>query len=142
MVLDIPKYLENLIKKEMKVSHFSGSVNVGMTKKLKPNIKAALQKQFGDTFLADANYLAIFLQEDTSKAAMKKLFELVNRALGKDANNMTQSDFKLAKYTDAEAVAEDDEDVESPLEEPEEPTEPEEPAGEEKNFIFMKITIK
>lgn len=44
MVLDIPKYLENLIKKEMKVSHFNGSVNVGKTKRIKPNIKAALQK--------------------------------------------------------------------------------------------------
>ena len=101
MVLDISKYIENLIRKEMKVSHFNGSVRVGKTSKLKSIYVQAIKSQYGDSFLQDADYIAIFMKDDADSSSMKKLFELVNRALGKDANNMTQSDFKVAKGQEA-----------------------------------------
>ena len=130
MVLDISKYIENLIKKEMKVSHFNGSVRVGKTTKLKSIYVQAIKSQYGDSFLQDADYIAIFMQDDADSSSMKKLFDLVNRALGKDANNMTQSDFKVAKgqedYDDEEG--EEDEEVEQKT--------------SSLDFVFMKITVK
>ena len=134
MVLDIPRYLENLISKEMKVSHFNGKVKVGKAEKLKLANKQLIQRQYGESFLQDANYIAIFTQDEADDSSMKKLFELVNRALGKDANNMNQSDFKIAKAEDVEASP-DDEDDESGEEPPEQ-------TKATASFVFMKITIK
>ena len=127
MGLDISKYIENLIKKEMKVSHFNGSVRVGKTAKLKPIHVQAIKSQYGDSFLQDADYIAIFMQDDDDNSSMKKLFDLVNRALGKDANNMTQFDFKVAKGQEAH----DDEEGEEV-----------EQKASTSDFVFMKITVK
>ena len=130
MVLDISKYIENLIRKEMKVSHFNGSVRVGKTSKLKSIHVQAIKSQYGDSFLQDADYIAIFMKDDADGSSMKKLFELVNRALGKDANNMTQSDFKVAKGQEAQDDDEGDEDKEV------------EQNNSTPGFVFMKITVK
>lgn len=129
MVLDISKYIENLIRKEMKVSHFNGSVRVGKTSKLKSIYVQAIKSQYGDSFLQDADYIAIFMKDDADGSSMKKLFELVNRALGKDANNMTQSDFKVANGQEAhDDEGEDDKEVEQNT--------------STSGFVFMKITVK
>lgn len=129
MVLDISKYIENLIRKEMKVSHFNGSVRVGKTSKLKSIYVQAIKSQYGDSFLQDADYIAIFMKDDADGSSMKKLFELVNRALGKDANNMTQSDFKVANGQEAhDNEGEDDKEVEQNT--------------STSGFVFMKITVK
>ena len=158
MVLDIAKYFENLIKKEMKVSHFNGDVFVGKANKIKPTCKQAIQKQYGQTFLQDANYIAIFQQDESNTSSMKNLFNLVNRALGKDANNMTQADFKKATFGGAAADdeidadtddTEDDVDTDADVDtdEPED-ADDEESMNEDENavdansFIFMKITVK
>ena len=130
MVLDISKYIENLIRKEMKVSHFNGSVRVGKTSKLKSIHAQAIKSQYGDSFLQDADYIAIFMKDDADSSSMKKLFELVNRALGKDANNMTQSDFKVAKGQEAQ----DDDEGEEGKEVEQNDSTP--------GFVFMKITVK
>lgn len=116
MTLDIAKYLENLIKKEAKVSHFALSVKAGTVGKLNTDIKTQIEDQYGESSLLDADYI-IFCTKDGPWASgdVKKLFDLVNRALGKDANSMTQSDFKQLK-------AEDDEGGSS--------------------SVFMKISIK
>lgn len=147
MVLDIAKYFENLIKKEMKVSHFNGDVFVGKTDKIKPECKQAIQKQYGETFLQDANYVAVFQQDESDTSSMKNLFNLVNRALGKDANNMTQSDFKKASFgggaDEPDDTADDvDDTAETPADDEgnEENVNEDELGGE--SFIFMKITVK
>lgn len=92
---------------------------------------------------------------------MKNLFNLVNRALGKDANNMTQADFKKATFGGAAAddeidadtddiddAADDvDTDTDVDTDEPED-ADDEESMNEDENavdansFIFMKITVK
>ena len=135
MVLDIPKYLQNLISKEMKVSHFNGKVSVGKTEKLKLSFKQQIQAQYGESFLQDADYIAIFKQDDADDSSMKKLFDLVNRALGKDANNMTQSDFKVAKGDDGASETSDDVDSEDGEESPN-------TTKATMSFVFMKITVK
>lgn len=65
----------------------------------------------------------------------KKLFDLVNRGLGKDANGMTESDFK--KLTKEQAAADvDDEDND----EAQEKADAESTA--DASTLFLKITIK
>lgn len=65
----------------------------------------------------------------------KKLFDLVNRGLGKDANGMTESDFK--KLTKEQAAADvDDEDND----EAQEKADAESTSNA--STLFLKITIK
>lgn len=147
MVLDIAKYFENLIKKEMKVSHFNGDVFVGKTSKIKLACKQAIQKQYGETFLQDANYVAVFQQDESDTASMKNLFNLVNRALGKDANNMTQSDFKKATLGGGANEPDDSaDDVDDTAKAPADDEGSEKNVNEDElsgeNFVFMKITVK
>ncbi len=78
---------------------------------------------------------------------MKNLFNLVNRALGKDANNMTQSDFKKATLG-GEANEPDDsaDDADDTAKAPADDEGNEENVNEDElggdSFIFMKITVK
>ena len=74
--------------------------------------------------------------ESWAEADKKKLFELVNRALGKDANLLSQSDFKSLPAKNAEKP-EDSEDDEA--------AQPEDAAPEsvqDNNTLFLKITMK
>lgn len=67
----------------------------------------------------------------------KKLFDLVNRGLGKDANGMTESDFK--KLTKKETTdTNDDEEGNEEGSEKEETAE----TSADSNTLFLKITIK
>ena len=95
MTLDIAKYLENLIKKEAAVSHFTVNVHTGKTSDLRSEAAEKIKEQNGDSFLQDADYILFFTrQEGFNDDDLKKLFDLTNRALGKDANGMSKSDFK------------------------------------------------
>ena len=131
----------------MKVSHFNGKVKVGKAEKLKLANKQLIQQQYGESFLQDANYIAIFTQDEADDSSMKKLFELVNRALGKDANNMTQSDFKKASFGGGADEPDDTaDDVDDTAETPADDEGNEENVNEDElggdSFIFMKITVK
>ena len=64
----------------------------------------------------------------------KKLFDLVNRGLGKDANGMTESDFK--KLTKEQAAVDIDDDDEEGSEEEAAKT------SADTSTLFLKITIK
>ena len=65
----------------------------------------------------------------------KKLFDLVNRGLGKDANGMTESDFKKLTKEQAAADADDEDNDES-----QEKADAESTA--DASTLFLKITIK
>ena len=146
MVLDIAKYFQNLIKKEMKVSHFNGTVSVGKAEKFKKIYKKAIQRQYGESFLQDANYIAIFQQDAADTSSMKNLFNLVNRALGKDANNMTQADFKSISLEDQDSADDtdvDDTDVDNTdVDDTADDSQLKENEEIVKSFVFMKITVK
>ena len=131
MTLDIAKYLKNLIKKEAKVSHFTVDVAAGKTSDLKEDVAHSIREQNGESFLQDADYILMCTRTEGWKADdIKKMFDLTNRALGKDANTMSQSDFKtlrsVKKATDDEEGMEDEEAEDVSIE----PT------------LFMKITVK
>lgn len=64
MTLDLKKYLENLIKKEAKISHFAVRINAGKKERLMGNILRSIQKDYGETFLNDANYILFFSRDE------------------------------------------------------------------------------
>lgn len=135
MTLDISKYLENLIKKEAKISHFSVAISAGKATSIKSEFSAMIRKDNGDTYLQDANYLVFFTKNEAwSSDDKNKIFDLVNRALGKDANNMSKSDFKELSNDSAAEVDVDDEETEQQ----EQATQTEKST----HTLFMKVTIK
>ena len=136
MTLDIAKYLENLVKKEAKISHFAVKVAAGHTDKLSMSVRSSIQSEYGESYLQDSDFIMFFTKTDGWKEGdSKKLFDLVNRGLGKDANGMTESDFK--KLTKEQAAADvDDEDND----EAQEKADAESTSNT--STLFLKITIK
>ena len=136
MTLDIAKYLENLVKKEAKISHFAVKVAAGHTNKLSMSVRSSIQSEYGESYLQDSDFIMFFTKTDGWKEGdSKKLFDLVNRGLGKDANGMTESDFK--KLTKEQAAADvDDEDND----EAQEKADAESTSNA--STLFLKITIK
>ena len=136
MTLDIAKYLENLVKKEAKISHFTVKVAAGHTDKLSMSVRSSIQSEYGESYLQDSDFIMFFTKTDGWKEGdSKKLFDLVNRGLGKDANGMTESDFK--KLTKEQAAADvDDEDND----EAQEKADAESTSNA--STLFLKITIK
>lgn len=132
MTLDISKYLENLIKKEAKISHFAVAISAGKASSIKSEFSAMIRKDNGDTYLQDANYLVFFSKSDAwSSEDKSKIFDLVNRALGKDANNMTKSDFKELGQAASAIDVDDDSDAEETAVQ-----------DTSSHTLFMKVTIK
>ena len=136
MTLDIAKYLENLVKKEAKISHFAVKIAAGHTDKLSMSVRSSIQSEYGESYLQDSDFIMFFTKTDGWKEGdSKKLFDLVNRGLGKDANGMTESDFK--KLTKEQAAADvDDEDND----EAQEKADAESTSNA--STLFLKITIK
>lgn len=135
MTLSICSLLSNMIRKEASIQHFNCQVDVGHAKSIKSNVKSAISEQYGESFIYDADIIAFFKCNDGwNESSIKQLFNLVNRALGKSANDMTKDDFKLLKGTDefnsgfSSSVSEDDEDADQ--------------EEQVDKVVFMKITTK
>ena len=136
MTLDIAKYLENLVKKEAKISHFAVKVAAGHTDKLSMSVRSSIQSEYGESYLQDSDFIMFFTKTDGWKEGdNKKLFDLVNRGLGKDANGMTESDFKKLTKEPAAADADDEDNDEA-----QEKADAESAANT--STLFLKITIK
>ena len=136
MTLDIAKYLENLVKKEAKISHFAVKVAAGHTDKLSMSVRSSIQSEYGESYLQDSDFIMFFTKTDGWKEGdNKKLFDLVNRGLGKDANGMTENDFKKLTKEQA-AVDVDDENND----EAQEKADAESTSNT--STLFLKITIK
>lgn len=136
MTLNIAKYLKNLILKEAKISHFTVKVDAGKIDQLHLDKKQAIQKEYGDSYLQDSDYLIFFTKDDGWKSGdNKKLFDLVNRGLGEDANGMTQNDFKQYVSDNSSDGSSDDTDDNDTDEENDN-------INTLNNTLFLKITIK
>lgn len=124
MTLDISKYIRTLIDKEAMIQHLSVKVQVGKVDSLNSTLKQAILQKFGDTFLADANYIAIFKRpEGWEKNNKEQLFKLVNSALGDNANTLSKNDFQVIDIDNVDSTDEE--------------------ALLNKNVrVFIKITIK
>ena len=141
MTLDLRKYLENLISKEAVVSHFKVSVKAGKAKKIKPDVASQIRATYGDLFLEDADYVLFFTrQEQWTDKDVKKLFELTDRALGKDANKLSKNDFMKLSSAKSAAPAPSD-DLDDDLDDEESNAAPVQDDSSS-NALFVKITIK
>lgn len=139
MTLDIKKYFKNLIEKEAKISHFQVKVDAGKTLKMRKSYETAIEKEYGEGFLQDADYILFFERDESWDAdGIKKLFELTNRALGKDANMLSKNDFQMLPSVGEVGTDSDDEIPDEDIES----TEQSEDDTTESNIVFLKITIK
>ena len=83
MVLKITRFLSDALNKQAKISHFNGDVKVGTPDKIRSVFRQMIQKQFGELFLNDANYIIMSSiqsdNEDFDKHSVKfrKLVETV-----------------------------------------------------------------
>ena len=60
---------------------------------LPKSVKSLITKDYGDKYLDDADYIAFFWGQ-IDKKSIDKLFNVVDKALGKSANKLTDKDFK------------------------------------------------
>lgn len=101
MTLNLEKYLNFIISKQMAISHFdNGMCHVTARKNLDEEIKDELKEKYGEDYLGDANYLIFFRTVDGlsfKDKEKKKLYRICDSALGKNANNISQSDIKSWK---------------------------------------------
>ena len=105
MTLDIPKFIKKTIEKQMTIQHYDALVKVFRKEALPTNIIQKIQQQFGDTYLEDSNFI-VFYKGRINKKGLKKLFNITDKALGEDANRLTEGDFKIFKLNDSDDTSE------------------------------------
>ena len=157
MTLDITKFISNSIIKQCKIQHCTIKTKTVKTDSIPKAVSKKIAKEYGETYLLDANYVSFFWGA-IDKEMVKKLFNVVDKALGQSANKLTDTDFK--KFSIDASLNEDDdnetddsedndeiEDVE--VEEIEDDAEDEIDDDSEKDkktaatsYFFLKITVK
>ena len=117
MTLDIPKFIENSVRTQSKIHHLD--INVKAVKKddVPKSVTTIVYKDYGEKYLDDADYVAFFWG-GINKDNIDKLFNVVDKALGKSANKLTDKDFKKINIDDesdetkdVEIEVDDDEEV-------------------------------
>ena len=157
MTLDLEKFIQNSIKTQAKIQHLD--ISTKTVKRIPASVKTAITKEYGDNYLLDADYVSFFWGK-IGKEEVKKLFNVVDKALGKSANKLTDTDFKKMSIDEPE---EDTNQEESPSEDAvEEPIEDTSASNEnsseeqldeddgiedttttpKKSYFFLKITLK
>ena len=159
MTLDLEKFISNSIKTQAKIQHLDFFTKT--TKNVPDSVKSIISKEYGENYLLDADYVSFFWGT-LGKEEIKKLFNVVDKALGKSANKLTDTDFKKMSIDQPEEDDSSEEEEESPskddVEEPIEDTtasnedgsneqldeddEIEDTAAPKKNYFFLKITLK
>ena len=157
MTLDLEKFIQNSIKTQAKIQHLD--ISTKTVKSIPASIKAAITKEYGDNYLLDADYVSFFWGK-IGKEEVKKLFNVVDKALGKSANKLTDTDFKKMSIDEPEEDANQEESpsedaVEEPIEDTSASNEnsSEEQLDEDdgiedttttpkKSYFFLKITLK
>lgn len=91
MTLDLEKFISNSIKTQAKIQHLD--VSTKTTKSVPKSIKDIIASEYGDNYILDADYVSFFWG-NIGKEEVKKLFNVVDKALGKSANKLTETDFK------------------------------------------------
>lgn len=162
MTLDLEKFISNSIAMQAKIQHFDMSTKT--VKDPPASVKDIILKEYGEKYLDDADYVSFFWGR-ISKDDIDKLFNVVDKALGKSANKLTNTDFKKitvgddAEADDEQPVEEHSEDnnvdnnaedteveVEDTDEQPNEDAEDENDSFDEPqkpvSHFFLKITLK
>lgn len=155
MTLDIAKFISNSIKTQAKVQHLDVSTKTVARDAVPKTVAKLIEEDYGEKYLLDADYVSFFWGA-IGKEEIKKLFNVVDKALGKSANKLTSTDFKKVKIEDEEVVIKqqeievDDDDGEEKDEEREEVEVDNEEVNEDEDsqasmpiaYFFLKITLK
>ena len=156
MTLDLEKFIQNSIKTQAKIQHLD--ISTKTVKSIPTSVKTAITKEYGDNYLLDADYVSFFWGA-IGKEEVKKLFNVVDKALGKSANKLTNTDFKKMTIDEPEEDANQEEQpsedvVEEPIEDAstsnensseeqlDEDDEIEDSAVPNKSYFFLKITLR
>ena len=156
MTLDLEKFISNSIKTQAKIQHLD--ISTKTVKSVPTSIKAAIIKEYGDNYLLDADYVSFFWGA-IGKEEVKKLFNVVDKALGKSANKLTDTDFKKMSIDEPEEDAGQEESpsedaIEEPIEDAstsnenssdeqlDEDDETEDNSTPKKSYFFLKITLR
>ena len=157
MTLDLEKFISNSIKTQAKIQHLD--ISTKTVKSIPTSVKTAITKEYGDNYLLDADYVSFFWGA-IGKEEVKKLFNVVDKALGKSANKLTDTDFKKMSIDEPEEDADQEESpssedvVEEPIEDAsssnenssdeqlDEDDEIEDNAAPKKSYFFLKITLR
>lgn len=119
MTLDIAKFISNSIKTQAKVQHLDVSTKTVARNDVPQSVNDLVAKEYGDKYMLDADYVSFFWGP-IGKEEIKKLFNVVDKALGKSANKLTETDFKkLSLGEEAEEVEPEDSEEDDEQEEQE-----------------------
>ena len=77
-------------------------------KHIPQSVQKIVIEKYGENYLEDADYVSFFWG-NIGKDEIKKLFNVVDKALGKSANKLTETDFKKITL-DAKEDKEDEDD--------------------------------
>ena len=169
MTLDTAKFISNSIKTQAKIQHLDINTKTTSTKEIPESVKKIITSTYGEKYLLDADYVSFFWGA-IEKDDIEKLFNVVDKALGKSANKLTDKDFKKISIDGSEEIEVDDEvdsieddeiddadeesseeetddaeeeiDDDNELNEDEEEIEQETIATTKTSYFFLKITLK
>ena len=156
MTLDLEKFISNSIKTQAKIQHLD--ISTKTVNSIPISVKTAITKEYGDNYLLDADYVSFFWGV-IGKEEVEKLFNVVDKALGKSANKLTNTDFKKMSIDEPkEDVNQEESPSEDVVEEPIEDTSTsnenssdkqldeddriEDTTTQKKSYFFLKITLK
>ena len=109
MIVDPKQFIQYAIRKQNKISHVPCETLVFRKDEIPEKILKKIKDQYDENMLADCDLVA-FTKGPIDKDMIKKIFKATDKALGEEANKMTEGDFKLLKMKDS------DEDL--PVEDP------------------------
>ena len=114
MTLDIPQFIANSVRTQSKIHHLDINVKAVEVSKIPASVKKLITDDYGEKYLDDSDYVAFFWGP-IDKDSIDKLFNTVDKALGKSANKLTDKDFKkisLSSDSSNEDADEQTEDIE------------------------------
>lgn len=119
MTLDVAKFITNAIRNQAKIHHLDIKVKAVPTKKVPQSVSSPILDEYGEQYLLDSSIVAFFWGNIDKNIIKDKLFNVVDKALGKSANKLTDKDFKKINIelnspvsTSDETSVEDVEDTE------------------------------
>lgn len=130
MTLDLTKFISNSITKQAKIQHLDINTKTVATDDIPDSVKKLINKQYGKKYLLDADYTAFFWGA-LDKDNIEKLFKIVDTALGKSANRLTNTDFKKINIDIDKTEDLEDDQSEEDNDKPEDAEEPIEDEVEE-----------
>lgn len=124
MTLDIAKFISNAVRAQAKMQHLDVTVKTVSAKRVPKSVAGIITETYGEKYLLDADYVSFFWGH-ISKEDIKRLFSVVDKALGTSANKLTNTDFKKITVDGAvpQDKPEDDSQAEKPAESADEPEE-------------------